>query len=113
MGNYTHEKRFLRLLFIGMVIFISGLGNLVYAADKETGQNDFFFVQLSDTHWGFTGPEINPDADVTLKKAIATINNMKPQPDFVVFTGDLTHTTNDPKERRNRMTGFRDIINSM
>jgi Icc-related predicted phosphoesterase len=96
-----------------VVIFIFGLVNLVYAADKGTGQNDFFFVQLSDTHWGFSNPEINPDAVGILKKTIATINSMKPQPDFVVFTGDLTHTTDDPKERTKRMTEFRDIINGL
>ena len=27
-----------------------------------------------------------------------------------MFTGDLTHTTDDPKERRKRMTEFRDIV---
>jgi 3',5'-cyclic AMP phosphodiesterase CpdA len=32
------------------------------------------------------------------------------QPDFVVFTGDLTHTTDDPKERRVRMTQVREHI---
>ena len=31
-------------------------------------------------------------------------------PDFIVFTGDLTHTTDDPAERRRRMTEFRDIV---
>src|SRR6185437_9660085 len=28
---------------------------------------------------------------------------------FIVFTGDLTHTTDDPRERRKRMSEFRDI----
>jgi hypothetical protein len=51
MGNYTHAKRFLKLLFIGMAIFILDLGSLVYAVDKGTGKNGFFFVQISDTHW--------------------------------------------------------------
>jgi 3',5'-cyclic AMP phosphodiesterase CpdA len=38
---------------------------------------------------------------------------MKPQPDFVVFTGDLTHTTDDPQERSKRMTEFRDIVSKL
>ncbi|MRR07949.1 MAG: metallophosphoesterase, partial [Deltaproteobacteria bacterium] len=61
-------------------------------------------------HWGFNGPKVNPDSAGTLKKAIAALNSLKGQPDFVIFTGDLTHTTDDDKERRERLAGFRDII---
>src|SRR5208337_5067134 len=32
--------------------------------------DDVYFVQLSDTHWGFNNPKINPDFAGTLKKAI-------------------------------------------
>jgi 3',5'-cyclic AMP phosphodiesterase CpdA len=77
------------------------------------GKDDFFFVQLSDTHWGFTDPKINADFAGTLKKAIAAVNGMKTQPDFVVFTGDITHTTDDPKERRKRLAEARDIISGL
>jgi len=49
-------------------------------------------VQLSDTHWGFKGPVLNPDADGTLQKAVAAVNALSFEPDFIVFTGDLTHT---------------------
>ena len=38
---------------------------------------------------------------------------MKTQPDFIVFTGDLTHTTDDPKERRKRMAEARSIIGEL
>ena len=31
------------------------------AMARAAGQDDFYFVQLSDTHWGFEGPP-NPDA---------------------------------------------------
>jgi 3',5'-cyclic AMP phosphodiesterase CpdA len=86
---------------------------LAYAADKKTGQVDFFFVQLSDSHWGFNDPKINPDATGTLKKAVAAVNSMKSRPDFIVFTGDITHTTDDPKERRKRMSEARDIIGEL
>ncbi len=30
-----------------------------------------------------------------------------------MFTGDLTHTTDDPKERRRRMTQFREIVGEL
>ena len=56
-------------------------------------------MQFSDTHWGYSGPA-NPDAEHTLEKAVATVNGLAKQPDFIVFTGDLTHTTDDAKERR-------------
>jgi 3',5'-cyclic AMP phosphodiesterase CpdA len=69
-------------------------------------------VQLSDTHWGYQGPA-NPDAANTLKKAVATVNGLEIQPDFIVFTGDLTHTTDDPKERRKRLAEFRDIVSEL
>ena len=35
------------------------------------------------------------------------VNALPQAPDFVIFTGDLTHTTDDDAERRRRMAGFR------
>ncbi len=105
------RRDFLKLAGIGGVVFASGLvrsGKLASAAE-----DDFFFVQLSDTHWGFTGPMVNPDSTGTLRKAVAAVNNLKIQPDFIMFTGDLTHVTDDDKERRKRLTGFRDIISEL
>src|SRR3954469_15447580 len=64
------------------------------AAPAMAAQEDFFFLQLSDTHWGFSGPP-NPEADTTLRSTIATINALPTRPDFIVFTGDLTQTTDD------------------
>src|SRR5512143_2115084 len=71
-------------------------------------KNNLTFVQLSDTHWGFYDPAVNPDPTGTLPKAIAVINSMRPSPDFVVFTGDLTHTTDTSQERIRRLSGLRD-----
>jgi len=82
------------------------------AKAAATPYDDFYFVQLSDTHWGFSGAP-NPDAANTLKKAVATVNALSQQPEFVVFTGDLTHTTDDPVERRRRMAEFRDIVSAL
>ncbi|PMY06027.1 serine/threonine protein phosphatase, partial [Pseudomonas sp. GW460-13] len=31
-------------------------------------------------------------------------------PDFIMFTGDLTHTTDDPQERRRRLREFQSVI---
>jgi predicted MPP superfamily phosphohydrolase len=81
-----------------------------FTDDQKPGQGDFTFVQLSDTHWGFNDVKINPDYANTLKKAIREVNDLKVKPDFVVFTGDLTHTTDDPKIRRQRMAEFKSIF---
>jgi calcineurin-like phosphoesterase family protein len=97
---------------IAGVVFASGLRQ-AQAAEKSARVNDFFFLQMSDTHWGFTGPAVNPDAAVTLEQAVATVNGLERQPDFIVFTGDLTHTTDDAQERRTRLAQFRNIVSKL
>ena len=108
------RRQFLQLAGIGGAVFVSGLGGVARAADAMGGTKpeDFYFVQLSDSHWGFEGPP-NPDAHGTLPKAIASVNSLEIQPDFVIFTGDLTHTTDDPRERRKRMTEFKEIVGAL
>ncbi len=110
MANEINRREFLKLASLSGVgvVFASALPGMARAAD----QDDFYFLQLSDTHWGFEGPP-NPDAKGTLKKAIASVNGLEYQPDFVVFTGDLTHTTDNPVERRKRMSEFRDIVSEL
>jgi len=107
------RRDFLKVAGMAGVVFASGLAARAGAAEARAGAkasaDDFFFVQLSDCHWGFDGPP-NPDARITLKKAVAAVNSLEQQPEFIVFTGDLTHTTDDPKERRQRMAEFRDIV---
>lgn len=112
MDNKIDRRQFLKLTGLGGVVFASGLSGWANAA-KKSGQDEFYFVQLSDTHWGFNGPKVNPDAANTLKKAVAAVNALEQAPDFVVFTGDLTHTTDDPKLRRARMAEFRDIVSAL
>ncbi len=108
------RRDFLKLAGIGGVVFGSGLGGLGPSADAASSQkDDFFFVQLSDMHWGFTGPAVNPDASGTLKKAVEAVNSLKIQPDFIMFTGDLTHVTDDDKDRRKRLSEFREIISKL
>jgi Calcineurin-like phosphoesterase len=110
------RRHFARLAGLGGVVFASGLFNLAGGAANKAfaGEaGDFMFVQLSDTHWGFTGDAANPEAKNTLKKAVAEVNALPVQPDFIVFTGDLTHTTDDGQERRKRMGEFRDIVKEL
>ncbi len=93
----------------GGAVFLAGLRG---AANAAPAQGDFYFVQLSDSHWGYAGPA-NPDAANTLKRAVAEVNAIKLPPDFVLFTGDLTHSTDDPQERRKRLAEFRDIVGAL
>ncbi len=105
------RRKFLKLTAAGGgAVFMSGLYGQAWADDAT--YKDFYFVQLSDTHWGYTG-DANPEAANTLKKAVAAVNALEAPPDFIVFTGDLTHTTDDPKERRRRMAEVRDIIGGL
>lgn len=108
MKQIMDRREFIRLAALGGVVFASGL----HAADTFRGEasgKDFYFVQLSDTHWGFDGPP-NPDSHGTLPKAIEAVNALSQPPDFIVFTGDLTHLTLDGQLRRARMSEFRDLI---
>ncbi len=108
------RRDFLKLAGIGSVVFASGLGRPGDLADTAfAAMDDFFFIQLSDTHWGFTGPAVNPDSTGTLKKAVEAVNNLKIKPDFIVFTGDLSHVTDDDNERRKRLSQFRDIVSQL
>jgi predicted phosphodiesterase len=123
MDQDWKRRDFLALMGIGGLVFASGLAACSSGAQAPApairsgilpspAQQDFFFLQLSDTHWGFHGPA-NPEADTCLKQTVAAINAVDTQPDFIVFTGDLTHTTDDPKERRARMAEFRDIASGL
>jgi predicted phosphodiesterase len=106
------RREFVKLMGLGGAVLVSGLGGLGglgRAMAAPAGGEDFFFVQLSDTHWGFSGPAVNPDPKGTLPKAIAAVNSLSRQPDFVVFTGDLSHNTEDVQERRKRLTEFKEI----
>jgi Icc protein len=50
---------------------------------------DFSFVQISDSHIGFSKPA-NPDVTATLQVAIDRINALPNRPDFIIHTGDLS-----------------------
>ena len=99
----------------GGAVYLSALAGCAARFGQQAGASpydDFYFVQLSDTHWGFSGPP-NPDAANTLRKAVASVNALEKQPEFIIFTGDLTHTTDDPGERRTRLAGFREIVSAL
>jgi hypothetical protein len=111
MAQAFDRRDFLKLAGLGGAVFVTGLTGCTSMGGAKG--EDFYFVQLSDTHWGFKGPALNPDADGTLQKAVAAVNALSFQPDFIVFTGDLTHTTDDPAERRRRLSQFREIVGGL
>src|SRR2546422_41949 len=110
MNELKGRRDFIKLLGFGGVVFASGLAGCANGLRKSGRQeDDFFFVQLSGTPWGFKGPP-NPEAATTLRQAVQAVNALPRQPDFIVFTGDLTHTTDDDAERHKRMREFKAIV---
>jgi 3',5'-cyclic AMP phosphodiesterase CpdA len=89
----------------GGLAFASRLVPRALAAAEE-----FYFVQLSDTHWGFDDRTANPDPRHSLDEAVHAVLDLPQAPDFIVFTGDLTHRTKDGALRRKRMAEFKEII---
>jgi 3',5'-cyclic AMP phosphodiesterase CpdA len=76
----------------GVVWAVSGgaLTSRVFAQAKDDNKPDFTFVQISDSHIGFS-KEPNKDVVGTLKNAVDKINNLPQAPSLLVHTGDLTH----------------------
>ena len=59
-------------------------------ADAATDPGALRFVQISDSHLGFTGTA-NPDVSATFGAAVNQVNAIGYEPDFVMHTGDVTH----------------------
>lgn len=83
-------------MMTGGIMKSYGMSQLI---DKSTGElkrglilpkSDFSFVQISDSHIGFSKPA-NTDVVGTLQAAIEKINAMEKPPSFILHTGDLTH----------------------
>ncbi len=80
----------------GGVMKSYGMSQLI---DRSTGQlkdgiilpkSDFSFVQISDSHIGFSKPA-NTDVIGTLQATVDKINAMSKTPSFILHTGDLSH----------------------
>lgn len=64
----------------------------VFGQPVHKKQADFSFVQISDSHLGFSKPA-NADVTATLQAALDKINALPHAPDFLIHTGDLTHSS--------------------
>ncbi len=67
------------------------LSSRVFGQDSgQTKKGDFTFVQISDSHIGFS-KEPNKDVVSTLRATVDRINALPAQPELLIHTGDLTH----------------------
>jgi 3',5'-cyclic AMP phosphodiesterase CpdA len=119
------RRSFLRLTSVSL-----GIGTLYTVAPaaitsaeaaaffREKGKNSgevmkpFSFVQLSDTHVGFNGPP-NPIGTKPFERAVEVINAMPQAPELAIFTGDLTHDSEDKDEHAGRMKRFKEIASTL
>ena len=78
------------------------------ATGLDVDPNALRFVQVSDSHIGFTGPA-NMDVTGTFAHAIDQVNSLGFRPDFAMHTGDLTHLSTPEQfdQVRQMMTGLR------
>ncbi len=72
----------------------------------------FTFAQFSDPHVGFQGPP-KPLGTKAFESAVALLNQSPQRPDFVLFTGDLTHDADSRDVHAERMQLFRKIAGGL
>jgi 3',5'-cyclic AMP phosphodiesterase CpdA len=99
------------VLYTAAPIAASGeVGEMMRALGTKNGEvvTPFSFVQLSDAHVGFNGPP-DPLGTKAFERAVEMINALPQQPDLVLFTGDLTHDTEDKDVHAQRMKQFLEI----
>jgi 3',5'-cyclic AMP phosphodiesterase CpdA len=72
----------------------------------------FTFVQLSDSHVGFHGPP-NPTGTRAFERAVEVVNRLPQPPAFILFTGDLTHDSEQQEERVARMREFKRLAGGL
>ncbi len=80
------------LSFSGGILRSESLSKLLLnpTAVQPFTKADFHFVQISDSHIGFS-KEANKDVIGTLQAAIGKINGLDVSPDFILHTGDISH----------------------
>ena len=78
----------------GVVWAIEGgvLTSRAFGQQTDNAKGSLQFVQISDSHIGFNKPA-NPDVGATLKATIDKINALPGEPEFIIHTGDLTHSS--------------------
>ena len=72
----------------------TSLGLDAALAAGPSGGAGFTFLQLSDSHIGFSKPA-NPDARATFRAAVAKARALPVAPDFIIHTGDVSQLSRD------------------
>jgi Calcineurin-like phosphoesterase len=85
----------------------SGITDFLKTANGEAPVS-FTFAQFSDPHVGFQGPP-DPLGTKAFESAAELINKSAQRPDFVLFTGDLTHDAESRDAHAQRMRLFKSI----
>jgi 3',5'-cyclic AMP phosphodiesterase CpdA len=119
--NRTDRRSFLKIAgsSLGIGVLYSAypaarstgeVGDMFHALGRTNGEKvaPFTFVQLSDAHVGFNGPP-DPLGTQAFERAVNMINALPQRPDLVLFTGDLTHDTEDRDVHVQRMKQFQEI----
>ena len=81
---------------------------------KQSGEKvtPFSFLQLSDSHVGFQGPP-DPLGTGAFERAVEMVNALPHRPDLILFTGDLSHDSEDKDIHSKRMKQFQEIAGRM
>jgi 3',5'-cyclic AMP phosphodiesterase CpdA len=89
-------------------------GDMFHQMGKMSGEavTPFSFIQLSDAHVGFNGPP-DPLGTKAFERAVEIVNGLPQRPDLVLFTGDLTHDSEDKDVHSARMRQFMEISRRM
>jgi Icc protein len=101
-GDGVDRRGFLKCMAwagTGLVWSVSGgvLSSRVFGqAIDRSGAGSFSFVQISDSHIGFS-KEANKNVIATLQATVDKINALPERPDLLIHTGDLTHLST-PRE---------------
>jgi 3',5'-cyclic-AMP phosphodiesterase len=94
-GDGVDRREFLKCMAwagTGLAWTLRGgiLSSQAFGQDAKQAAADFSFVQISDSHIGFS-KEPNKDVTGTLQLAVDRINKLPQAPAFLLHTGDLTH----------------------
>jgi Icc protein len=73
-----------------LVSLAGGVARSQSIAGKQTAKGDLQFVQISDSHIGFS-KDANKNVAATLQAAVDRINALPEPPAFLLHTGDITH----------------------
>jgi Icc protein len=76
------------------VLTSRALGQTGEGAALQAPAGTLNFVQISDSHIGFSKPA-NKDVAATFRETVARINALPVAPEFLLHTGDLTHLAAD------------------